>query len=201
MLDVALCSSHMMQPPWRAKTSVTVTTELDRFLAFAEHVKAARWTDWCGTAIADIVFICAGGSDQGPRMASQELARHGSDVPGPFLIHYVSNTDACALGSAMSRLDSSRTGFLVQSKTFSTQVILMLADSGGCPLADTDCPPDRQFAAIGQAASAQGFAKRDCPGPKVFCHAAIKGINAYDPWVDELRKIRGRQINTQTTGA
>lgn len=260
VLHLALCSSHRMQPPWRANTSVTVTPELDRFLAFADHVRAARWTDWCGTAIADTVVISLSGSDLGPRMASQALARHGINVLGAFLIHYVSKTDTCALGYALSRLDSSRTGFFVQCKTISTQVILMLADSGECGLTGRqDVDPVMTFVlwdwVTGRnsvwSSNGSSFALALAIGSSLF-RAFLRGVHAmgehclHVDYIDvrhtgsllqlakqhqrkdlqsvtaqtlkcfvirrswasmpmtyggELRKIMGRQINSQTTGA
>ena len=144
VLHVALRGSHLAQPPWGDEVSATVATELDRFLAFAEHARVGRWTGWRGDSITDIVNIGIGGSDLGPRMASQALARPGIDVPSAVRIHYVSNVDADALGSTLASLHPERTGFIVQSKTFTTQETLMLAESARRWLADAGCPSDRQ---------------------------------------------------------
>lgn len=146
VLHVALRGSHLAQPPWGSEVSATVATELDRFLAFAEYARAGRWTGWCGDSITDIVNIGIGGSDLGPRMASQALARPGIEVPSAVRIHYVSNADADALGSTLAGLHPSRTGFIVQSKTFTTQETLILAESAGRWLADGGCPSERQSA-------------------------------------------------------
>ena len=144
VLHVALRGSQAAQPPWGASVSAAVATELERFLAFAEHARHGLWLGWSGDSITDVVNIGIGGSDLGPRMVTHALARPGIDVPDGVRVHYVSNADADALGSILDSLHPASTGFIVQSKTFTTQETLMLAESARRWLVDAGCPLDQQ---------------------------------------------------------
>ncbi|MEM8756045.1 MAG: glucose-6-phosphate isomerase, partial [Pseudomonadota bacterium] len=70
-----------------------VEPTLERFLAFAEDVRAGRYAAQEGGRFADVVNIGIGGSDLGPAMAARAL---GPDADGPRT-HYVSNVDGAHL--------------------------------------------------------------------------------------------------------
>src|SRR5690606_25235454 len=91
-------------------------------------------------AFTDVVNIGIGGSDLGPRMATEALDHlcHG----GPR-VHFVSNPDAWALHSVLRGLDAARTLFIVSSKTFTTQETLINAASCERWLTDHGIPADR----------------------------------------------------------
>ncbi|MEM1298093.1 MAG: glucose-6-phosphate isomerase [Pseudomonadota bacterium] len=86
-----------------------VAGTLDRFLAFAEQIRAEG-------QITDVINIGIGGSDLGPAMAARALA---PDCDGPSL-HYVSNVDGAHMADTVARLDPARTLVIVASKTFTT---------------------------------------------------------------------------------
>ena len=93
-----------------------VAVTRDRFLAFAEAVRAGRYAGPDGP-FADVVNIGIGGSDLGPAMAARALA---PDSDGPRA-HFVSNVDGAHFTDVAARLDPRRTLVIVASKTFTTQ--------------------------------------------------------------------------------
>ena len=92
-----------------------VRATLDRFLRFAEEVRAGRIAGTAGP-IADVVNIGIGGSDLGPGMAARALR---PDRDGPR-IHFVSNVDGAHFADTTAQLDPARTLVIVSSKTFTT---------------------------------------------------------------------------------
>jgi glucose-6-phosphate isomerase len=87
----------------------------DRFLAFAEDVRAGRYAGLDGP-FTDIINIGIGGSDLGPVMAARALA---ADSDGPRT-HFVSNVDGAHFADIARTLDPRRTLVIVASKTFTT---------------------------------------------------------------------------------
>lgn len=165
-LHIALRGLGVSQPPWGAEIASQVERELARFLAFAEQARAGAWTGFSGQGITDVVNIGIGGSDLGPRMACQALAAQSqSAAKTPVLrVHFVSNPDPMALESTLAGLQAERTAFIVQSKTFTTQETLTLAESARRWLQDGACPTDRMgrhlvaVTAQAELARQQGFA-------------------------------------------
>ena len=86
-----------------------VSGTLDRFLAYAEEVRAE-------SHITDVINIGIGGSDLGPVMVARALR---PDNDGPRL-HFVSNVDGAHLADTVAGLDPARTLVIVASKTFTT---------------------------------------------------------------------------------
>jgi len=153
VLHVALRGSQQANPPWGPAVSQAVANELQRFCGFAERCRAGGWQGFGGEAITDVVNLGIGGSDLGPRMATEALAYSGADAGqgAPVRVHYVSNVDAWSLHTSLARLQAGRTGFVVQSKTFTTQETLTLLASAKTWLLDAGCPPERlaqQLAAV-----------------------------------------------------
>ncbi|MEE8454284.1 MAG: glucose-6-phosphate isomerase, partial [Limibaculum sp.] len=110
-----------------------VVETLDRFLAFAEDVRAGRYATVSGAPFTDVVAIAIGGSILGPEMATQALAPWHD---GPR-VHFVSNVDGADLADTLKPLDPARTLVIVASKSFTTQETMTNAGSARAWLADT----------------------------------------------------------------
>ncbi len=93
-----------------------IVTTRDRFLAFAEDIRAGRITASGGRAYKDVVNIGIGGSDLGPAMAVRALS---PDHDGPRL-HFVSNADGTHLADILKQVAPATTLFIVASKSFTT---------------------------------------------------------------------------------
>jgi glucose-6-phosphate isomerase len=163
-MHMALRGSHVATPEWGTDISRQVAAELDRFLGFAQLAHEGRWLAHNGGPITDVVNIGIGGSDLGPRMATQALALPARPSPGRVRVHYVSNLDADALGSTLAGLDPAHTGLIVQSKTFTTQETLTIFASARRWLLDGGCPQaqiEKHLVAVTarpELARQQGFA-------------------------------------------
>ncbi len=136
VLHVALRGSHASNPPWGQAISTAVQQELERFTGFAERLRSGELRGFTGQTITDVVNLGIGGSDLGPRMASEAL---GPQSPAAVRVHYVSNVDPWCLAAALAPLDPARTLFIVQSKTFTTQETMTLAASAKRWLTDAGC--------------------------------------------------------------
>jgi glucose-6-phosphate isomerase len=90
---------------------------LDRMGAFADQVRGGEWKGHTGKRIRNVVNIGIGGSDLGPRMATDAL-RHYADRR--LVLRFVSNVDATDFVEATRDLDPAETLFIVCSKTFTT---------------------------------------------------------------------------------
>ena len=127
-------------PPWGAAIAAEVQRELARFTDFAEQLRAGGVSGFTGEAITDVVNLGIGGSDLGPRMASEALGQLSDTLkPPPFRVHYVSNVDPWSLATTLAPLQASRTLFIVQSKSFTTQETMTLAASAKRWLQDAGC--------------------------------------------------------------
>ena len=100
--------------------------ELDKMQQFAAQIHGRHWRGATGEPITDIVNIGIGGSDLGPRMATQALAafRHPD-----LRVHYVANLDGADLVTVLAGLQPRTTLFIVASKTFTTQETMQNAAS------------------------------------------------------------------------
>jgi glucose-6-phosphate isomerase len=124
VLHMALRGAGQAQAPWGEDISLQVRKELNRFLTFADTVHNGEALGHTGLAITDVVNVGIGGSDLGPRMATQALAAQAGKR---VRVHFVSNPDAWALHQTLAGLDAARTLVVVSSKTFTTQETLTLA--------------------------------------------------------------------------
>jgi glucose-6-phosphate isomerase len=121
-----------------------VAATLARMEHFCTDIHQGRWRGATGESIRHIVNIGIGGSDLGPRMATQALAAHcRPDVD----VRYVSNLDAAHLATVLAQIDPARTLFIIASKTFTTQETMQNAASARAWLT----------AALGEAAVARHF--------------------------------------------
>ena len=100
--------------------------ELGRMQAFAAQIHGRHWRGATGEPITDVVNIGIGGSDLGPRMATQALAafRHPD-----IRVHYVANLDGADLATSLATLQPRTTLFIIASKTFTTQETMQNASS------------------------------------------------------------------------
>ena len=89
VLHVALRGDPQQAGPWGTAVQADVQRELDRVCAFAQSLRAGQVLGHTGEAITDVVNIGIGGSDLGPRMASDALAHLAQ---GSVRVHYVSIT-------------------------------------------------------------------------------------------------------------
>ncbi|MBI3525745.1 MAG: glucose-6-phosphate isomerase [Betaproteobacteria bacterium] len=103
-----------------------VRAVLGKMRRFCEAVHGGDWRGGSGEAISDVVNIGIGGSDLGPKMATQALAAcHQLQLR----VHYVSNLDAAHLATTLAPLNPRSTLFVVASKTFTTQETMSNARS------------------------------------------------------------------------
>jgi glucose-6-phosphate isomerase len=94
-----------------------VQAVLGRLRDFCHRIHDGDWRGFSGQRITDVVNIGIGGSDLGPRMATQALAaRQQPDLR----VHFVSNVDGADLAVTLDGLNPRTTLFIVASKTFTT---------------------------------------------------------------------------------
>jgi glucose-6-phosphate isomerase len=103
-----------------------VRAVLEKIERFVSAIHGSHWRGATGEPIADIVNIGIGGSDLGPRMATQALAAYRQ--PG-LRVHYVANLDGADLATTLAGLQPRTTLFVVASKTFTTQETMQNAFS------------------------------------------------------------------------
>jgi glucose-6-phosphate isomerase len=103
-----------------------VHAELDKMQRFAGQIHGRHWRGATGEPISDVVNIGIGGSDLGPRMATQALAafRHPE-----MRVHYVANLDGADLATVLGSVQPRTTLFIIASKTFTTQETMQNAAS------------------------------------------------------------------------
>ncbi|MDK9703865.1 MAG: glucose-6-phosphate isomerase [Sulfuritalea sp.] len=113
-----LCAGHDVMP--------AVHGELAKMQDFAAQIHGRHWRGATGEPITDVVNIGIGGSDLGPRMATQALAafRHPE-----LKVHYVANLDGADLATVLAGLQPRTTLFIIASKTFTTQETMQNAAS------------------------------------------------------------------------
>jgi glucose-6-phosphate isomerase len=96
----------------------------EQMRSIVHAVRSGAWLGYQDQAITDVVNIGIGGSDLGPKMATQALSR----LQHPSLrVHYVSNLDGAHIAPLLTRLNPSTTLFIIASKTFTTQETMINA--------------------------------------------------------------------------
>lgn len=98
-----------------------VAAVLEQMQRFCTSIHAGTRRGATGAIIRDIVNIGIGGSDLGPRMATQALMAH--HLPH-VRVHFVSNLDAAHICTTLAPLDPHSTLFIVSSKSFTTHETL-----------------------------------------------------------------------------
>lgn len=103
-----------------------VRAVLEKMRRFCAAIHAGQWRGATGEPITDVVNIGIGGSDLGPRMATQALAAFR--LP-QIRAHYVANVDGADLATVLADLHPRTTLFIIASKTFTTQETMQNAVS------------------------------------------------------------------------
>jgi len=85
---------------------------------FTDAIRSGEWTGCTGKPMTDVVNIGIGGSDLGPRLATEALIPFASKS---LRCHFVSNIDPSHLLETLAPLSPETTLFIVASKTFTTQ--------------------------------------------------------------------------------
>lgn len=126
---------------------------LDRMREFSEKIHSGEWKGFSGKKITDVVNIGIGGSDLGPRMATQAL-RH-FHIKG-LTVHFVANVDGHDLEAVLDKADPETTLFIVASKTFTTLETMLNAQSARSWFLNSGTIRDlsRHFVAISTNAAA-----------------------------------------------
>ncbi len=94
-----------------------VAAERAKLEAFVHGVHSGAIAGATGQAFRTIVNIGIGGSDLGPVMAVEALARfRNRDLD----VRFVSNIDGCQIADVVASVDPARTLFVICSKTFTT---------------------------------------------------------------------------------
>jgi len=141
VLHAALRGIDQAAPPWGIEISKIVSAELNRYCSFAEQLRAGACPGFGGERITDVVNLGIGGSDLGPRMATEALSQLDAVWTQPLVrLHYVSNVDAWSMAATLGPLQAARTLFVVQSKSFTTQETMALFASARRWLLDAGCP-------------------------------------------------------------
>ncbi|MBK6402592.1 MAG: glucose-6-phosphate isomerase [Rhodocyclaceae bacterium] len=103
-----------------------VRAVLEQMRRFCHDIHGGDWRGATGEKILDVVNIGIGGSDLGPKMATQALAAHRH----PHInLHYVSNLDGAHLAGVLAKVSPRTTLFVIASKTFTTQETMQNAAS------------------------------------------------------------------------
>ncbi len=136
-----------------------------RLAGFANRVRSGAHVGFDGRPITDVVHIGIGGSDLGPKMATQALSAYAHER---LRVRFVSNVDPSDLSEALVGLDPATTLVIVASKTFTTQETMANARAARAWLVRTggDAAVARHFVALStnlDAAAAFGV-----PAEQVF---------------------------------
>src|SRR3990170_7140642 len=116
VLHVALRADQDAFPPG-ASVMLEVRAVRKRMIEFARAVQSGAVKGASGRAFTDVVNIGIGGSDLGPRLATQALRAFHT---GRLRVHFAANVDSADLDALLLDLDPERTLFIVASKTFGT---------------------------------------------------------------------------------
>lgn len=101
-----------------------INAVLQKMKSFSDKLISGEWKGVTGKNITDVVSIGIGGSDLGPRMATDALSIYKK---GPN-VHFVSNVDPNDINSTLSALNPETTLFIIESKTFTTEETLSNAN-------------------------------------------------------------------------
>jgi glucose-6-phosphate isomerase len=105
----------------------------EQMRSLVQAVTEGSWLGYQGQAITDVVNIGIGGSDLGPKMATQALS---SLQHAQLRVHYVSNLDSAHIAPLLTRLNPNTTLFIIASKTFTTQETMINAHTARAWLLD-----------------------------------------------------------------
>jgi len=104
-------TDRRIDPAW----AVRLSAERERFLDFAEQLRASTVTGTVGLPLDTVVCIGIGGSDLGPRLVTEALG----PVSRPH-VRFASNLDPADLDAALAGANPHTTLLVAISKSFST---------------------------------------------------------------------------------
>ena len=152
--DRAALHTELRKPDGEAKAEVR--RERERFLHFAEEVRAGRCRGLTGEPIRAVVHVGIGGSHLGPELAVEALG----NGDGPE-VRFLANVDGAAVEQALAGLQPATTLAIVASKSFETLETRVNAETlrrWFLPLGDAADVVDCHFAAVtGNTAAARAF--------------------------------------------
>jgi glucose-6-phosphate isomerase len=125
---------------------------LERMAQFCERVRSGEWKGHTGRRIRSVVNLGIGGSDLGPRMATEALRAYADrDLD----VRFVSNVDPTDFAETTRDLDPAETLFIICSKTFTTLETLANAHAARAWCVDAladEAAVARHFVAVSTAA-------------------------------------------------
>jgi len=103
-----------------------VHDELQHMQDFVTSLHSGELRGHTDKSIETVINIGIGGSDLGPKLATEALANFAvSDIE----IHFVSNVDINDINSALKKSDPETTLFIISSKSFTTKETLLNAET------------------------------------------------------------------------
>ena len=94
-----------------------VNAVLAKMRKFTDDVRLGKFLGYTGKKLTNIVNIGIGGSDLGPKMATEALKKYwAKDIK----CYFISNIDGTACSEVLNKLNPEETLFIVCSKTFTT---------------------------------------------------------------------------------
>jgi len=97
--------------------SEAVHKELKKMESFSKTIRSGDWKGATGKSIKNVINIGIGGSDLGPRMATQALRAYAYH---DLNVDFISNVDGADFIETTRGLDTEETLFIIASKTFTT---------------------------------------------------------------------------------
>ena len=126
--------------------SKLVHDELQHMQDFVTSLHSGKIRGYTDKPIETVVNIGIGGSDLGPKLATEALSSFAvSDID----IHFVSNVDIDDINSALEKSDPETTLFIISSKSFTTKETLLNAETVVTWLKEHGCnSPDKHLLAV-----------------------------------------------------
>jgi glucose-6-phosphate isomerase len=124
-----------------------VSATRERMAWWAQQFNEGRQRGYDDQVITDVVNIGIGGSDLGPRLASEALTPYHGNIA----CHYVANVDPADLQDTLLNLNPGSTAFIVCSKSFRTDETLtnsLTARQWLLNAGATEADLDKHFVAI-----------------------------------------------------
>lgn len=112
----------------------------DKMAQCVQALHTGQWRSASDQVFTDVVHLGIGGSELGPRLATEALAYYATKK---IRVHYVSALDGAALYPLLAQLSPHATAFIIASKSFRTQETLENAEVARQWLLSThaDCTP------------------------------------------------------------
>ena len=126
--------------------SKLVHDELQHMQDFVTSLHSGELRGYTGKPIETVINIGIGGSDLGPKLATEALSNFAvSDIE----IHFVSNVDSNDINSALEKSDPETTLFVISSKSFTTRETLLNTETAVTWLKQHGCnAPDKHLLAV-----------------------------------------------------